>query len=694
MIKWPHIGLLGEFDICEEGLVSALNKNFYLLDTLLNLKITDFVNDFPVVVEEGENYILTQDVGDFLTNSIIAYSEEYGWTEVIPEEGYLAYAESAASLYIFKEDSWQPIGDTFGDVYGPPTSFSSSIARFADSSGKVLTDSVVILSEEGNITTPGNINANTVNAPNINNDVANIGLNISALLASVKSENTQAGTAITLNSPQTSYMALTGALISISEIAAPTDTASAHIFILVNNTGEDVTFLNNAFITTGTEKDLRVKDGASIIVAFDPELVKHNIIGGSGGGGSGVLIVPDIATRNLIEDDDRYDGLIVYVEDQEMNFQLQGGITNADWITLNYTTDFFSDDVGAIIPNVREFSDAPTGTLPCNGSSYNVVDYPLLAPKMWNSVQSKWKFGGTGNLTTGTFLTPNLVGMFLRGAGGMDAAFRTASGINGVTANAVGSFQGHAYQTHAHAQSAHTHNNGLRALVDGFTITQVTPDTTGGPATVADKTGGNVNWNTGRTDSAQPAVQNASATGTNSEPTANETRPVNIAVNYFIRYQPASKGEKGDPGSGVYPVADIAGRNAIDPSDRNEGMIAYVISEQKNYQLVGGIANANWKGLASSITVSATQTLANAASIVRIGERTERVKVQGDADNTSVTVTIAASPTPQDGDQLFIQGMNDLRPVSVGPFTDLAAGQIGQLMYDAQSSTWMKVGGV
>ena len=89
--------------------------------------------------------------------------------------------------------------------------------------------------------------------------------------------------------------------------------------------------------------------------------------------------------------------------------------------------------------------------------------------------------------------------------------------------------------------------------------------------------------------------------------------------------------------------------------------------------------------------VSSTQTLAGAGSISRTGGRIERVKVQGTSGETSVT--IAASPTPLDGDQLFIQGMSNNNPILVGDFY-LTAGQIAHLMYDAATTTWMKVGGV
>lgn len=44
-------------------------------------------------------------------------------------------------------------------------------------------------------------------------------------------------------------------------------------------------------------------------------------------------------------------------------------------------------------------------------------------------------------------------------------------------------------------------------------------------------------------------------------------------------------------------VADLAARNAIPSGVRYEGMLVYVESEETNYQLVGGILDANWTEL-------------------------------------------------------------------------------------------------
>lgn len=47
-------------------------------------------------------------------------------------------------------------------------------------------------------------------------------------------------------------------------------------------------------------------------------------------------------------------------------------------------------------------------------------------------------------------------------------------------------------------------------------------------------------------------------------------------------------------------VADLSERDAILAGKRYEGLLVYVITSQKNYQLVGGISNANWTELSGS----------------------------------------------------------------------------------------------
>ena len=57
---------------------------------------------------------------------------------------------------------------------------------------------------------------------------------------------------------------------------------------------------------------------------------------------------------------------------------------------------------------------APANYLACDGTVYNIVDYPELATYFYQQFGSKNKFGGDG---TTTFAVPDLRGEFLRGTG-------------------------------------------------------------------------------------------------------------------------------------------------------------------------------------------------------------------------------------------------------------------------------------
>lgn len=72
-------------------------------------------------------------------------------------------------------------------------------------------------------------------------------------------------------------------------------------------------------------------------------------------------------------------------------------------------------------------------------------------------------------------------------------------------------------------------------------------------------------------------------------------------------------------------VADLTARNAISAGVRYEGLLVYVVALATNYQLVGGITNADWTeltGSGGSGSTTATETLTNNAvnTITTIGE--------------------------------------------------------------------------
>lgn len=168
---------------------------------------------------------------------------------------------------------------------------------------------------------------------------------------------------------------------------------------------------------------------------------------------------------------------------------------------------------------------APSGYLVCDGSAVSRTTYADLFAAIGTS-------HGNGNGTT-TFNLPDLRGRFIRGfdngAGrDPDAAGRTASNTGGLTGSNVGTLQGHAFQTHTHTQTAHGHSTQTGGVGSAARPNGVANDLLYGGT-------GSTNW--GITAVATTAVnQNATASGTHAQASANETRPVNVSEQFIIKY--------------------------------------------------------------------------------------------------------------------------------------------------------------
>lgn len=188
--------------------------------------------------------------------------------------------------------------------------------------------------------------------------------------------------------------------------------------------------------------------------------------------------------------------------------------------------------VGAVIP--IPFTGVPPGFLICDGSSLSQVVYSHLFQQIGTS------HGSIGS----NFNLPDYRGRFLRGldagtARDPDRASRANMSTGGLSGDNIGTVQGHAYQTHTHVQNAHTHIQDAHSHVErggnnGTNSGSYMARTDGGAATstlhsTEDATA--INQNSTATN------QNAQATGAGSQATENETRPLNVTVNYMIRFK-------------------------------------------------------------------------------------------------------------------------------------------------------------
>ena len=179
------------------------------------------------------------------------------------------------------------------------------------------------------------------------------------------------------------------------------------------------------------------------------------------------------------------------------------GNMSAPWTVDNNTIKIVSNqlvvqpaNIMSVIPSgtITAYggATAPSGYLLCDGTSYLNSAYPNLYAVI---------LGNYGTADSTHFNVPDLRGQFLRGVSGSsgndpDAASRIAGITGGATGNNVGSAQGYAIQSHIHLIEA--------GHVSG---------------------GGSQSYSTG-------LYQSSNYTGSTG---GNETRPINVYVNYIIK---------------------------------------------------------------------------------------------------------------------------------------------------------------
>jgi hypothetical protein len=176
----------------------------------------------------------------------------------------------------------------------------TSLLLTEDNTKTVTNKTFVVASNTFTTAASGNLAATELNAAlaelqgDIDNRVAKAGdtmtgaLIMQALLRleqQVDSTTAGSGQSIT---PTRSFVDLTNAgLVSINNIASP---QNGQIIILKNDTGVTITLINNSGgtaenrILTGTGQDLTMLAGSAVILGYDSNSSRWQVIGGSGGG--------------------------------------------------------------------------------------------------------------------------------------------------------------------------------------------------------------------------------------------------------------------------------------------------------------------------------------------------------------------------------------------------------------------------
>ena len=180
--------------------------------------------------------------------------------------------------------------------------------------------------------------------------------------------------------------------------------------------------------------------------------------------------------------------------------------------------------IGSVIPYAGPLADSDTGSgidlaqirtelaaagwLYCDGSAYACLDYVLLYAVIGKS------FGSATNGSVEQFLVPDLRGRFIRGvdvAGGIDPGDRKTP--SGDKSFAVGTVQADAFQGHEHDYTACGEGE-MAGPSEGNVLGSLPLTSTTGILEDTDDSG---------TDDGSPR-------------TSTETRPVNLALNYLIRW--------------------------------------------------------------------------------------------------------------------------------------------------------------
>lgn len=174
-------------------------------------------------------------------------------------------------------------------------------------------------------------------------------------------------------------------------------------------------------------------------------------------------------------------------------------------------------------------STAPQGWLLCNGSTYNIVDYPNLFAVITNI------YGGS--LGAGTFGVPDTRGIFVAGAGSQTISSNTYT-------RSLGTKQAHQLQDHKHTYSDMMWWDTDAGGGSGQTIFVANADHQV-PGGDNNGSNGDGNFSNRLTKATYPAnaVNPGTAPGqqwllpTNASPfTGTETFPANIAFNYIIKW--------------------------------------------------------------------------------------------------------------------------------------------------------------
>jgi hypothetical protein len=173
-----------------------------------------------------------------------------------------------------------------GDVTGPVSSTDNAVARFDGTTGKIIQNSAVTISDTGAITNSAEVIFGTGTTESVISR-----LRWQGITAEQGDSASNTGSNVTLPTAAQPIRILTGVgLVSIDMIPSA---ATYQVLTLVNQTGADVTINNDTGATaadriiTGTGSSLTLKNDSAITLRYIPGTnSRWYVIGGTGGTGS------------------------------------------------------------------------------------------------------------------------------------------------------------------------------------------------------------------------------------------------------------------------------------------------------------------------------------------------------------------------------------------------------------------------
>ena len=259
--------------------------------------VTEGSKPCPVMTNAQMNAIVSPEDGDCVYSSTDKKWYTYNGTTTLWEQPTPADLEQrVADLESLPES----------DVVGPESSNPNRLARYSDSTGKVLKDSQVTVDDSGNISTLGRVDSGNVRINGNSISTTSGQLSISTNLPTDRISmgrptrftnsifynhvnDPSSGSDVVLSLPSAKNVRLTaeGDLVSISGISMG-DTGQE--VTLMNQTGSPVIIKDRDVsagtgqIVTGLEDDIELAPESSITLVYDIVYFRWFVIGGAGGG--------------------------------------------------------------------------------------------------------------------------------------------------------------------------------------------------------------------------------------------------------------------------------------------------------------------------------------------------------------------------------------------------------------------------